>query len=295
MKTTASVFLCIVLFYLPSCQSQSPPSVFTKEGFEQQILDYSPQQGAEVSDKDFDFALMILEQTKASVENNPENFNLGDYWNIVTTFYKLKESKADLELAFKKMVAAEGSCEYILAFKDETKVDDLIPELYQLHYDKCQSIEPVSKTFDPVDYARQHQLDPSLVQQIYNIQLADEQYRSNYEEHKSQQQALDRKNQQQIEALFQEYQAYIGRSLVGKKLESVMWSVIQHSHLEMMERYLPLIRQAVDQQELAPVPLKMLIDRIYAQKYGYQIFGSQLGVDLADKPTREKVAEQYGF
>jgi hypothetical protein len=295
MKTITSVFLFIALVYLPACQSQPKASGFTEEGFEQQVLDFSPHQRAEVSDKDFDFAVMIIEETKKAVKNDPDNFNLGDYWNILTAFYKLQEPAADLELAFQKMAAAEGSCEYILAFKDQTKVDDLLPELYQMHYDKCQATAPISEAFEPEEYAQQNQLDLQLIQQIYKIHLADQQYRDDYKKHESEQQALDQENQQQIEALFQQHQSYIGRSMVGEKLESVMWSVIQHSNLEMMERYLPVVHEAVIQQELDPIPLKMLIDRVYAQKFGYQIFGSQMGVDLAEKSIRDQVEQTYGL
>ena len=38
----------------------------------------------------------------------------------------------------------------------------------------------------------------------------------------------------------------------------------------------------------------MLIDRVYWINNGYQIFGSQAGVDLADKKTRTEVAKKYG-
>jgi hypothetical protein len=60
-----------------------------------------------------------------------------------------------------------------------------------------------------------------------------------------------------------------------------------------MERYLPQISKAVEQKELSTEPLKMLIDRIYTVKYHYQIFGSQLGVPVADEKTKSEVIKNY--
>jgi hypothetical protein len=39
----------------------------------------------------------------------------------------------------------------------------------------------------------------------------------------------------------------------------------------------------------------MLIDRVYKKKHGYQIFGSQSGVALADDETIEKVKSKYNL
>ena len=71
--------------------------------------------------------------------------------------------------------------------------------------------------------------------------------------------------------------------------------MIQHAQVETMGRYLPVVHQAFLSGELAAGPLKMLIDRYYGLKYGYQIFGSQtgFGFDLADEQTREAILEQY--
>ena len=51
--------------------------------------------------------------------------------------------------------------------------------------------------------------------------------------------------------------------------------------------------QAVNDNELQPTPLKMLIDRVWTRNYGLQIFGSQAGVELADDETIEEVKAKY--
>jgi hypothetical protein len=80
---------------------------------------------------------------------------------------------------------------------------------------------------------------------------------------------------------------------LGPELEHIMWLVVQHSTPEFMERYLPVVAEAVHANELQPAPLKMLIDRIYWIQTKQQIFGSQAGVPLADKKTIEKVQKKY--
>ena len=79
-----------------------------------------------------------------------------------------------------------------------------------------------------------------------------------------------------------------------------MWSVIQHSPLEDMERYLPIVANAVKKEDLPKAPLKMLIDRIHQLRFGYQIFGSQIinseeGVEIAPDGIREMVKRKYGW
>ena len=56
-----------------------------------------------------------------------------------------------------------------------------------------------------------------------------------------------------------------------------------------------MANNAVEENELNQTPFKMLIDRIYNTRYGYQIFGSQPGVDLADKKERMEIAHEYGI
>lgn len=106
---------------------------------------------------------------------------------------------------------------------------------------------------------------------------------------------IDMQNMVKIDSLFTKYQAYLGKSLVGEEFNHVMWIVIQHSPLEKQEQYLPIIQKAAKEDELPENPFKMLVDRIYAKKYGYQIFGSQGGIDLASDSVMQSVKVKYGI
>lgn len=175
----------------------------------------------------------------------------------------------------------------------------MVRDDYNQQLAKCKATINIEKEPDLQEYSKANNLEFSLVQEIYKININDQKYRDSGAEKKlpQDQQILDKKNQAIIDSLYNKYNTYIGRSLVGKKFESVMWAVIQHSNVEMMDRYLPIVKKAVTDKELEAAPLKMLIDRFYGLKYGYQIFGSQSGFGFksADEKTKSDVKKKYGI
>lgn len=263
------------------------------ENFESRFLAYEPVQKEGVSDKDFSFGEMVVSETKKNVGGNTTNFNYADYWNITTALYSLNEKKEIWEISLKKIGESRGGCDYLISFKEQSRFYHDSKELYDSLVKNCGSLPKEDTKFDFSEYVNNNQLDMKLVSLMKKIGEDDQKYRKlNIME---KQYPLDKKNQILIDSLFQNSQTYIGKSLVGGKYDIVMWSVIQHSTLEMMERYLPVIKKAVEENELHQTPFKMLIDRVYWFKYGYQIFGSQAGVDLADKKERMEVANKYGI
>ncbi|WP_316757520.1 hypothetical protein [Pedobacter aquatilis] len=301
MKKSLIFFMLILWF--TTIQAQSGAVKFTSVNFEKQILMYNAVKYTNVSEKDYNYGVMILRETKDAVKNNPENLNLADYFNILNAFLTLRETKENIDLAFKKFVSFKGSCEYILAFENTFKSNpkyDVLRADYEQQLSKCKPTVNVKESFDISEYSKSNKLSLSLIETIYQVDVDDQKYRS-YDSAKSMsdgQQLLDRKNQAIIDSLYNIHKKYIGRALVGKKFENVMWAVVQHARVEMMERYLPVIYKAVLDKELEVAPLKMLIDRCYGLKYGYQIFGSQadgFGFKLADEKTRREIKAKYGI
>jgi hypothetical protein len=173
---------------------------------------------------------------------------------------------------------------------------DIIREDYNKELKKCKSV--VDKEFDITEYCKTNSLDLTLVKEINRIDFDDQKYRTkSSSELQSKQKQLDNQNQKKIDSLFNAHKSYVGKTLVGERFESVMWAVVQHSNIEMMKKYLPIIQKAFKEKELNIVPFKMLIDRFYGLKYGYQIFGSQsgFGFELADKKTRKEIELKYGI
>jgi len=298
-KMIATVLLGLGL----TCHAQQLPSRFTMEGFEIQVLAFEPKKNKEVSDKDYAYGKMILKETKEAARNKPENFNLADYFNVLSALASLKEPKETLDIAFRKFAAAEGSCEYILSFESTVKNNrkyDAIREAYDQQLTRCKADTAREKEFDVSRYATSNLLESSLVKRIYNVHLKDQRYRSTDGTKKmsDMQHLLDKENQVTVDSLYRVYAAYVGKNRVGEKFESVMWAVIQHSNVQMMERYLPVVQKAVLDKQLEVAPLKMLIDRFYGLKYGYQIFGSQgdgFGFKTADEKTIKEVKSKYGI
>jgi len=293
------IVILLTLFISLNCYGQETNEIkFTYENFEKEFLKYLPTQKEGVSDKSFSFGQMVVSETKKQVENNISKFNVADYWNIVTAFYSLKESKDVWSIAFKKMAESDGSCEYLKSFKDRARFYEDIKELYDEYLIKCtQNLANSDNVkFDLDKYIDKNKLNNGLVKLIQKIKLDDQKYRKADEKiFKLKQPELDKKNEILIDSLYSKYKTYIGKSLVGERFNSVMWAVIQHSNLEMMEKFLPIIHKAVESKELNNTTLKMLLDRVYWLKYNYQIFGSQQGIDIADEKIRQQVIKKYGI
>ncbi|WP_138434402.1 hypothetical protein [Winogradskyella algicola] len=294
MKKT---YLFIILFLsFKIYNAQSNEASFNADNFEIEFLEYNPIQKNDVSEKDFKWAQFVIKETKKSIKEKSGNYNVAHYWNIISAFDKLQENIETLKLVFIKLANSEGGCKYITSFKDKVKFDNKIPKLYNQYYKSCNRDQEDDTELNIEEYITDNKLNKELVKLINIININDQKFRSSDEQtYETKQPELDRHNQKLIDSLFHKYDQYIGKSLVGEKFEFVMWSVIQHSNLEMMERYLPIIQKAVQDKELNKTPFKMLIDRIYTQKYDYQIFGSQIGVKNADEKTRNEIIKKYGI
>lgn len=290
--------LILLLFSTIYCNAQNAVK-FSFDHFETQLLSYQPNRNSNVSQKDFDYGKMIINQTQSRIKNNKENFDRADYFNVLSAFLSLKENVENIKIAFIKFEDAEGSCEYFLSFEkdiESNSIYDIIREDVKKKIEMCKSNSVVKKKMDAVKDRTTNKLDLALVKKINQVHIDDQKYRNKTsQEFQIKQQKLDNQNQKIIDSLYNMHKTYIGRSFVGEKFKSVMWAVIQHSNPEMMEEYLPDVHKAVINDELETGALKMLIDRTYWLKYGYQIFGSQPGIKLADEKTRKATELKYGI
>lgn len=75
-----------------------------------------------------------------------------------------------------------------------------------------------------------------------------------------------------------------GKDIIGKRGNMTLFLVIQHADLEVQEKYLPMIKEAVKKENIRPSSLALLEDRIAIRKGSKQIYGSQIGRD-ADTGT----------
>jgi len=291
----------LILFYFFVTIIYSQETTLTFENFENEFLKFEPTQKQNVSDSNFQHGKMILDETKKGILKNNGIFKVGNYWNIATAFSTLKENEKYIEIAFLKATKFDNICRYIKRWENEKNhFNRHIPEVYNHQIQKCKSIMIVEDKINLDNYSTENNLDLRLVKIMSKIRINDQLYRGSDLEYKTnltKQNKLDLNNIRIVDSLFIEHKKYIGKSLVGEKFETGMWAVIQHSNIEMMEKYLPIIQKAVKNNEIHLTTLKMLIDRVYGLKYGYQIFGSQngFGFELADDKKRKEIELKYGI
>ncbi|MCZ4408385.1 hypothetical protein O3Q51_06170 [Cryomorphaceae bacterium 1068] len=276
-------------------------SDMTATNFEEVVMNYEPKQRQNVSDKDFNFASMVIRETKLVVRGDEEGFNRADYMNVLTAFLALKESKENIDLAFAKLSNSDGSCEYFLSFGDELLAKEsfqTIRKSFEAKIAECKRDDTPKASFELDNYCLEYKLDSKLVMLISEVDTKDKLYRKgDFDNHKDDQRLLDMENQRNIDSLFAVHEKYLGKSMVGPKFESVMWAVIQHSNEAMMKKYLPVMKESLARGDMGEAMLKMTIDRYYALAHGYQVFGSQAGmnVDLATVEKRNEIARFYGI
>ncbi|MBX2871656.1 MAG: hypothetical protein KTR30_06140 [Saprospiraceae bacterium] len=301
MKNQPSIIdlVLVIIFIMMYSIGIAQTPTFTINNFNKEVLKYQPSQRAGVPDKDFKRGTFYLEQTVKSTEGNPANLNAVDYWNLTMAFIKLQEPKEHIALSF-QMAAdsdAKSLCAVLEAYgeKSLTFLSKHIPDLANNFYSGCAEVLAEEEIFDAVAYASANGLDLGIIRLMEEISKNDQRYRNEAEVDWSLQTPLDERNMQIIDSLYQVHQSYVGKSLVGEKFTSTMWAVIQHSTVEKMEEYLPIVHAGVQAKELHPTPLKMLIDRVHALKHGYQFFGSQGGVEIASEEARAEIEAAYGL
>ncbi|MBE7693696.1 hypothetical protein G1K75_12820 [Tenacibaculum finnmarkense] len=70
---------------------------------------------------------------------------------------------------------------------------------------------------------------------------------------------------------------WLGQDVIGGQGNSTLFLVIQHSPLEIQQKYLPMMRQAVKNNNARPSSLALLEDRVALRTGNRQIYGSQIG------------------
>lgn len=120
-------------------------------------------------------------------------------------------------------------------------------------------------------------------------------------------QEIDSVNLVAIEKIIEQY-GYPGKSLVGEPANQAVFYVIQHSPLEILEKYFPIMVDAQKKGDISGVSLAMMEDRILMYKGQEQIYGTQIkGMEnkdgewiyflwpLEDQDSVEIKRKQVGF
>lgn len=73
------------------------------------------------------------------------------------------------------------------------------------------------------------------------------------------------------------------KTLIGKRGASTIFLVIQHADKETQEKYLPMIKKAVEDDNLPKRQYAMFYDRLLLRRGEHQIYGTQLAIDDQSK------------
>lgn len=297
-----TLVICSVLALLIPTSSLAAPVATTLATFDQDILDYIPPPSPDVDPTVHERWAERLRETYGLVREDDGVFNRADYWNVAIGFIAME---ADLELvrmAFLRAAEVDPEGWHLYMEEFPHKFDQLLPEEYEAFMAGTSSQDSRSEVvkLSLADYARDHGLDAELVVLMDALDERDQQYRQNDDflddpDAMESQGRLDRMNAGQVDSLRGVHGGYVGRSLVGERYEHVMWEVVQHSNVDLMEAYLPVCHRAVEEDEMPKALLKMLLDRVYTIRTGKQVFGSQAGVDFVDAETKAQVKERYSL
>lgn len=217
----------------------------------------------------------------AKMKNTTNNKTLAQlYVNKASILAALGENNADTlftQVSYAYALDSVGACRLInhfntvgsYGFRDNYKRVDA--ESWSKWCAKCQPIlaEIKKKTIVTVR-------DSALYLRLKQIYADDQMYRKDaslFDLHKVERRKLDSINVVKVKDIIREY-GYPSKMLVGDQ-NSTPFFVIQHADLKTREMFLPHIKKAVKEHELSKTLLKMLLDRIYLDKYNTQIWGTQ--------------------
>ena len=260
---------------------------------------FIPERPSNVSESDFRNGEQILKNSYQQIAEDDFRIFSSDYWNFATAYYKMGQPK---EMVYDYLFKARYTdrkrfCEIVNYYHkskyglDSTGFYKLLGEDYRMLVSDCSELAS-EEFFNIDDYIEKYNYDKLLIYKLNEILEEDQKRRQWKNEDLKKQIEIDDINIIRAEEIIIKY-GYPGTKMVGAKFEFVIWIVIQHSALNFQEKHLSLIVKAVEEKQLGKTPLRMLLDRIYSKKTGFQIFGSQVGIPFSDDRTIEEVKLKY--
>ncbi len=87
---------------------------------------------------------------------------------------------------------------------------------------------------------------------------------------------MDSINLEKVKRIINEY-GWLGPDVIGNQGNKTFFLVIQHSDIQTQSAYLPILREAVKNNNAKAANLALLEDRVALAQEGKQIYGSQIG------------------
>jgi uncharacterized coiled-coil protein SlyX len=246
---------------------------------------FIPQQNATISNQRYQTLIRSIQKRCKTIQIDTNKVALANaYFNLATNYAILN---ADKSMIFSNVFAALAA-DTLIACKLATVFNQ--SNDYRSYYVAKDSIAWTNVCNNCITYrAKQPKriyknLNLVLAKQLDSIKKDDQKIRllvdklsPDSEQYKllwQEQRRLDRINLAKIDTIIQQY-GYPGRSLVGDSLYNVAFLVIQHSNLQTCEKYLPILKKAVQTHDFDKTSLFLLVDRIHTAKYNMQLWGTQ--------------------
>ena len=223
------------------------------------------------------------------------------YWNRFVAYFKLAPNDpADILYPFFDGIDNDKDAfcySYKSILRNPTRI--LMPiKKGAVHYKK--ELEIMDTVCDCVFKS----YSPRLLKILDELKENDQKYRKQNDILPKAQKRLDSINLSIVLDLYDQY-GYLNRKIVGIEYEAHMFYIIQHSDLETMERFLPIIHKEIVAGRLVPTVYPLLHDRInmlngLPQEFGTQgIFNQKTDkYELYKTVGREKVninRKKYGY
>lgn len=266
-------------------------------------LGYLPEKTEDVTQENFDKYIDHLSEIYKKY-NSAEEMSFSDNVKILQslTYLKAPKDKVLNQLSIIENIDMNKAATLIpMMFTKKSFENYFTPEEYDKLIEKYALITAIDKNtdkeFDLEKYAKDGGYDYGLVALMQKVLDDDSKSEGVYkrgENESPERIAVDQRNSYIMDSLYSSYGQYIGKSLVGDRYASIMGVVMIHSDKEHMEKYLPIIHEAVNKDEVNSNLLKGLIDVYYDVYHGYQVFGGR-NAKLADEETRAKIKAKYGL
>lgn len=218
-----------------------------------------------------------LDKIKSTTHNiqggheQSHNVMSNHYWNRFNTYYKLiPDERSDILYIFFDAFNYDKDvfCQSYIKITNEMRLHEWASKNYGTYADQMDRMcDCVVNSYNK-----------NLIVTLDSLRSRDQRYRGGHKISSRKQHELDSLNLITVRHIIDRY-GYPNRTIVGPEYESYAFYIIQHSNLEAMEEFLPLIRENTDKNLISRTLLPYLIDRIHMIKEEPQLYGTQSQYD----------------
>ena len=242
-------------------------------------------------------AYTLKAQITLLTQQDPEAFTLDDYLEGLTFLLLVNELPENIDIGLNRILRAEGGCAYLQKMEVVISKNELyqpIRQDWQYKARECQQEENAAAL--PNVYRNQLtplQIKFEQIQGVGDVPLTDDTnpFAGGMDV------IEDEHNRQIIDELYKTHGKYIGRDMVGILYENHMWSGITQSSADYIERYLPILREAVLERQLRLSAFQRTLDRYCFLTTGAHLYASfaTMGARVVDEAVRKRIEERYGL